>query len=783
MDNDDDDDDDDDDDKQSKSKSKLKSKLKKTKGEYIPSDAKKKKKEDKPVIPYERASKKKIENESVIQLKFKYTCPPNISDVINRIDHHRVTGTTLYDHYLDICYGRVDSIVKASTICKLFDTDGLLREDQTNEFLAEDHNINNNSYNINVLTYGKTLFYILRYIQFLLLNFERTDEIINFFIFCDIETYSVHMNNLQFILNALRATEYHFAPEVDASAIYNFKQFLELYQGDRFHQLSSNELRLFQSINIYYITSADPLMKGIGCKRAAINQFHYLICNSAYNSGINKDNYIIMQLDDNISGITNMNDDNCKKRTVDNIIQCSGRAFPQDVPKDLLQTCSTDNNVYRNNIMKIYKLLKDIMIDGDHNNILLCGIDKGAAITQDTIAGKPILYNTHSIYKLTMQRIHRLHSLNIFYNPFFTRFLEDLTFNAIIKGYTLAVKKINLTFMHCHYHLRFIHNEYIDNEDCFPEKVGRCYIINDSGDETPINIQAIEPIYLMYIIYLHIITDMKYLSIAYRKKDNIPTFVYNDVDYLYVSKGKYSKFHNILYLFYLSYRMDTILNLAGSDTGKGYNHILTNDPTNNTKFLSYLINTFKFIKRSHYEKPDEITINITISPNFNNDFNPDPETNDLEYSVNSFYYYAPRILSTEYDFIFNGGIINTDIYQMMESKCKTLTKKLYDNKNNILDSTLTPTYKTFNLDSFVQRKYNIFIDQDGGHNAFGNMLLNQSKKLMQLYANANYQLNAEIIKYYKHLYYRDLGLTTNIFINDNNNFIKSYIDIVHHQLI
>lgn len=709
--------------------------------------------------------------------------------MINRFDErlidfnglHQQPAIDAYDYYLLMCYERFNQIVTGSTINKLF-VDEPQPEQRVNQFLLENHNINDSSYNINILTYGKTLFYILRYIQFLLLNFRRNDERINFFIFCDIETYRVHMNNLQFILNALRAPEHHFAPEVNTGEIYNFKQFLALYPGDRFHQLSLNELTLFQSINIYYIASADPLMKGIGCKRAAINQFHYLICNSAYNSGINKDNYIIMQLDDNISGINNINRD-CKKRVVDNIIQCPNRNLPKNATPDTLKNCSTTDGLYENNIMKIYKLLKDIMTDDDkYTNTLLCGIDKGAAVTQDDSNGD-FINNTHSIYKLTLQRIHSLHKLKIFYNPFFTRFLEDLTFNAIIKGVSKG-KGVDkpLTFMHRSYHLRFIHNEYSDNEDCFPQDVGGCYIINDAGIKNPVNIRATEPIYLMYILYLNLITNMGLLSISYNKlTSDAPIFVYNGVDYLYPSKGKYGKFHNILYLFYLSYRMDKILVLHQGRTDTNSEAYLSDDPTDNTKFLSHLINVLKFITIESVTDPlVKNKINIQINPNIVDNFNPATLRDDITYSVNSFYYYAPLILSAEYDSIITLNEIDTGIYQTMMNKCKQLTTELCKEKTNIKED---QPYKTLKLITYLHRTYTITIDQSGGHIESDNVLLNQSKKLMQLYANANYQLNAEIIKYYKHLYYRDLGLTTNIFINDNNNFIKSYIDIVHHQLI
>ena len=97
------------------------------------------------------------------------------------------------------------------------------------EFNKTDNFINNDSYNINILTYGKKLPYILRYIQFLLINVEIPENT-NFFIFCDIKTYNCHMANLAAILKKtseiIQSSGHLNIPEIDTTEIYNFKQFL-----------------------------------------------------------------------------------------------------------------------------------------------------------------------------------------------------------------------------------------------------------------------------------------------------------------------------------------------------------------------------------------------------------------------------------------------------------------------------------------------------------------------------------------------------------------------------
>ena len=126
-----------------------------------------------------------------IRLNFKYERPEVLSDPIEsltnffydrgqevydreqvniyeeRPEHKR--AISIYEGYVESCYNTVDSIVRHLTIKNIFQPG----EQSFAEFNINTPSfINNDSYNINILTYGKNLPYILRYIQFLLINVE-----------------------------------------------------------------------------------------------------------------------------------------------------------------------------------------------------------------------------------------------------------------------------------------------------------------------------------------------------------------------------------------------------------------------------------------------------------------------------------------------------------------------------------------------------------------------------------------------------------------------------------
>jgi hypothetical protein len=386
----------------------------------------------------------------------------------------------------------------------------ILEEDKQN-FITE------KSYNFNIMCFGKSLYYHIRYIYFILFNIlnkkpeERTEEETlekyNFVLFCDHETYNIYNNNLKTIENRGTAdpnikiiqqesNRYWGIFQTDYITFSNLLN--KLYPEGKKNNFTYCDYELEQihkhNVNIYFCVSQNDLMKGIGAKRSLMNYFHYAMIKDMEQKV--KEYYNCMNLDDNITMIGNFTD-KCKAR---NIAQQKAFTIINEEITNIEEPNTIELNECGN--LSIYELYKKLKKDMDEFNMrkfntLILGIQKGKASGNDNIKttldiniNKNYAKESCTVYKLTLQKPYYTHKTNP-YNPFFTRFLEDMVFNALNKDH---IKKSK------YYFLRFGHKlsskkEDIDFEDCFYDHLFDYY--------TESNLKGIESIFLMNIHYFY----------------------------------------------------------------------------------------------------------------------------------------------------------------------------------------------------------------------------------------------------------------------------------------
>ncbi len=247
-------------------------------------------------------------------------------------------------------------------------------------------------------------------------------------------------------------------------------------------------------------------MKGIGAKRSLMNYFHYNITQNIQDEN-KKNNYTCINLDDNITMIGNFTTDctgrgEAKKRSDSNSFE---------IPEKLIKC---DN-------MSIYSLYKKLIIDWNTKDELkdmnIIGIQKGGGTQDDKLCINPedndSLYckkSSYSVYKLTLQKPYKIYNNNYQYNPFFTRFLEDMVFNAINQKFIQKSK---------YYFLRFGHTKPENKDDVDFDDFFHDHLF-ESFDENIKHITGIEQIYLMNIHYLYYYSNLISSSTIYEKLIN-----------------------------------------------------------------------------------------------------------------------------------------------------------------------------------------------------------------------------------------------------------------------
>lgn len=346
-------------------------------------------------------------------------------------------------------------------------------------------------YFVNIICFGRSFQYLLKYMAYLFHDITPQTKI-HVCLFCDEESYQKYTRE-----------SFEFAPQrPDFSFIRGFHRHLGNYEknGIPFLQVNMDEnaklvrqgkkkihrcdfakdqiryaddraqyalypeeLAILAQLNIVLLHSPHSLMKGVGGKRAVIHWFHALFM------GKDDDSHICMTLDDNITGIYQV--EACEP---DKGYDCSVRTVNKycrdtDIP---LITC-----------LRVYDILKSELQQDTH--LLMAGIVKGHGQTSDKRTEQGVR-GSAAIYKLNVSRPVEMHRRAYWYNPYFTRFYEDLAFNneLAVDQRTLKLKNLHLQFGH------FAAKDG-DHDDDFPEYLKTVYH----------KLGGIEPVYAMYFAY------------------------------------------------------------------------------------------------------------------------------------------------------------------------------------------------------------------------------------------------------------------------------------------
>ena len=401
--------------------------------------------------------------------------------------------------------------------------------------------LNNLSYKtnfINIIGFGKNLFYYLRYIIWLcrLKKFSK-DELFdlppdiklrilgqtNFFIFCDNESADIYLKDIDNIRNQTEISDEirlfprhkNDVPTLELIESNNFTDYLNIFTSNaEFNQLYKDEIDFLKNINInvYIVKSGHYLAKGIGAKRGLINFYNYNLCENIYSQHyiptvtpdileLHKNNFCIMQLDDNITGIIDIASKDCTIGDAKKFICITKNDYDvvNKAHNNLNDTCDTGWSIF-----SIYNALRaNCVTENNQMPNLIAGIRKGSgdrskredkneALTANT---------TYAIYKLTIQKPYMLYSYGYFYNPFNCRFMEDIAFNALANMSYKSIKLNQFFLRFGHYNSEESHPDY---NDCFDKSI----------IENPTNLsKPVYGVYLMLYYYLKLLQNVSLLEI------------------------------------------------------------------------------------------------------------------------------------------------------------------------------------------------------------------------------------------------------------------------------
>ena len=150
------------------------------------------------------------------------------------------------------------------------------------------------------------------------------------------------------------------------------------------------------------------------------------------------------------------------------------------------------------------------------------------------IIKKDITELTYSVYKLNLQQSYLLYKNGKQYNPYFTRFFEDIHFNLL-----------NNCIKYNKYYLRFGHlpETNIKNQEDYNDYF-KSYILQSS-----VRIPYSQPVYMMYFHFFYVCRDILELTFEKKNKHFIFHLAYNDKkpEINPFSTNKYSTYAFILY--------------------------------------------------------------------------------------------------------------------------------------------------------------------------------------------------------------------------------------------
>lgn len=430
---------------------------------------------------------------------------------------------------------------------------------------------------INIIAFGKNLFYYLRYIIWLcrykVMNnedlieilgdgelYERTKGLTNIFIYCDNESSNKYSKDFTRIREQFMTDQItdnvkilnrpsNGTDELNLNLIEskNFNDYLNLFDNqEEFTQLYQDEITFLReaNINIYIVESSHYLAKGIGAKRALINYNSYLLCEEIYSekyfAGISKDeievkknNFCIMQLDDNITAILELDNVNCRHSNAIRYIcpQKDGFETTDGSYKYLEENC----NIW--SVLSVYNALWSNCVVHDY---LIAGIRKGKGDrTNKEDDNTTLSVNlSYAIYKLTVQKPYRLYNYGYFYNPFNCRFMEDIAFNGLSFSSEKSIKLGNLFLRFGHYYDSKDDN--LDYNDCINRD-----IIETHEPTTPIYGVYLMLYYYIKMLYLIGLLQINTKEIPYsydmRIGSNVTTMICP------TPNNKYNWMHMLIY--------------------------------------------------------------------------------------------------------------------------------------------------------------------------------------------------------------------------------------------
>ena len=383
------------------------------------------------------------------------------------------------------------------------------------------------TFTINIMCYEKNIRYILKYISFIVNAYDEEVESgntafpkITVICVCDANSFDNYRADLAEIHNS---TEIKTLTPTHKTQRHNFTQFLH---GDG-HTIDATDIWNLRKCNVIFARCDHAWSAGVGGKRALIQYINYKI-----------DTTFAVSMDDNITGIYQKKS-GCK---YDKYME--GEDPLSDKNAALFDSMSTCNPV--NIVWLILQILVPHM--RNHPDCLMAGVDKGKGRMVDA----KNITGTISLYKLNISRPKSLRLNWYMYNPYFTRFAEDTTFNLVLQS-----KKQNYVFAGDFY-LRFGHvssksTMQRDHEDFLPKELVA----------TRTKSLALEPVYCMYILFAKLHKDADTLSV---KKSsficgrietvNMPTITLyksNDIWLAAPKESKYGHYAFFVYNYVLQY--------------------------------------------------------------------------------------------------------------------------------------------------------------------------------------------------------------------------------------
>jgi hypothetical protein len=376
---------------------------------------------------------------------------------------------------------------------------------------------------VNIITFEKSWPYLLKYIAY---HFRGARPDTAVFVFCDEESEQWIRETAPAGRN--RGSVTRSTPRNRGRRSRPREPLFHLQlQADAF-ALSPEEESLLANLAIYMVVSYHPLMKGIGGKRAVVQEYNYIY------SRKNPD-YTCLTIDDNITGFYEKSAHPCDYR----------RLQSKEIPLE----CKTYD------LMQVYDMLEQIM--NANPSIHFAGVFKGNGVPSEA-GGDASEISSNTIYKLNLSRPAWLLEQGYVYNPFFTTFFEDIAFNLELDRENCAKLNVFLRFGH----VPATHG----TGEC--DRILLQVQLNDQNDDfpefvlPPRRFQRLEPFYIMYMLYFDCLYKEGNLVLKADYKNKVYYEIYGVGQKL---GGKYKCFQCPLFLMLLLYfasRRDPLLDLC-----------------------------------------------------------------------------------------------------------------------------------------------------------------------------------------------------------------------------